>query len=272
MPRQNPPAASTHPAAKAAIERSVPAPALGTSTEGESTPDSPPGQTSKSSRVLSEKALQSGDAQNDQPPRLQEVMPGRSNSQPGLSHTSAGASTGPGAAASSSPRQPLPTAAQALTPAEPPAAPPAPKPTGEMHLRLPNAGRESNVDVWAKEQTGELRVAVRTSNPELSQSLREKLPELVEQLGQKGFETQTWRPAGADARAQAQPRGVVPQEADLSGGTRDHGRSGQDQAGSGEHRQSDQEDRSSGWTEEWEKSFGLPADQTNRSGSRWHQS
>jgi hypothetical protein len=138
-------------------------------------------------------------------------------------------------------------------------------------LRLPDAGRESNVDVWAKEQTGELRVAVRTSNTELAQSLREKLPELVDQLGQKGFEAQTWKPAGPDARAQTQPRGLMPREADLSGGTWDQGRSGQDQAGSGEHRQSDQEDRSSGWIEEWEKSFGPPADQTDRSGSQWQQ-
>jgi hypothetical protein len=138
-------------------------------------------------------------------------------------------------------------------------------------LRLPDTGRESNVDVWAKEQTGELRVAVRTSNTELAQSLREKLPELVDQLGQKGFETQVWRPADADARPQTQWRGVMSRETDLSGGTWDQGRSGQGQAGSGEHRQSDQEDRSSGWIEEWEKGFGPPADQTDRSGSQWLQ-
>lgn len=198
-------------------------------------------------------------------------MPGRSNLQPILPQPLAGASAGGGAAAPPSPRQPLPTAAQALTPAGSPVAPPVSKPSGEVHLRLPDAGGESNVDVWAKEQTGELRVAVRTSNTELAQSLREKLPELVDQLGQKGFETQVWRPAGADARPQTESRGVVPREADLSGGTWDQGRSGQGQAGSGENRQSDQEDRSSGWIEEWEKSFGPPADQTDRSGSQWLQ-
>ena len=160
--------------------------------------------------------------------------------------------------------------AQALTPTGSPAAPPASKPSGEVHLRLPDAGRESNVEVRVKEQTGELHVAVHTSNTELAQSLREKLPELVDQLGQKGFETQVWRPAGADAHSRTEWRGLMPQEADLSGGTRDQGSSGQGQAGSEEHRQSE-EDHSSGWIEEWEKSFGPPADQTDRSGSRWLQ-
>lgn len=274
VPRQSPPAAATQPAgAQAFSERTVQTPALRTVTEDRPTPaslDPPIEQTSKDPRVLSGKPSQPGDAQHDQPARLQEAMPDRSNLQPALPQPPAGGPASRGAPAPASPRQPLPTMAQALTPAGSPAAPPASKPSGEVHLRLPDAGRESNVEVRVKEQTGELRVAVHTSNTELAQSLREKLPELVDRLGQKGFETQVWRPAGADAHSRTEWRGLMPQEADLSGGTRDQGSSGQGQAGSEEHRQSE-EDHSSGWIEEWEKSFGPPADQTDRSGSRWLQ-
>ncbi len=272
--RQSPPAAPAQPAvARAAGERIVPAPVLGTATEDGPTPaspDPPLEQTSKDPRVLSGKPSQPGDAPHDQPARLQAAMPDRSNLQPALPQPPAGGPAFRGAPAPASPRQPLPTMAQALTPAGSPAAPPASKSSGEVRLRLPDAGRESNVEVRVKEQTGELRVAVRTSDTELAQSLREKLPELVDRLGQKGFETQVWRPAGADAHPRTEWRGLVPRETDLSGGTRDQGSSGQGQAGSEEHRQSE-EDHSSGWIEEWEKSFGPPADQTDRSGSRWLQ-
>jgi hypothetical protein len=90
-----------------------------------------------------------------------------------------------------------------LPPAQPSvAAEPAQRPGGtegpasparDIQLQL-NQG-EQRVDVRLSERSGEVRVAVRTPDPQLAGALRNDLPELSARLEQTGFRTETWHPA-----------------------------------------------------------------------------
>jgi hypothetical protein len=131
-----------------------------------------------------------------------------------------------------------------------------PQPARQMHFRLAETASGPAVQVDVRDQGGELRVAVRTADRDLSQSLREGLPELVQQLGQRGYETQVWRPAGSPGSL-AEPGGLAAtsQKTDSQGGARDEARSGGDQSNSaGGGGSSQQEDRRA-WREKWQESL-----------------
>jgi len=51
------------------------------------------------------------------------------------------------------------------------------------------------VEVRLVQQAGELRVAVRTADPDLAHGLREGLPDLVGRLQENGTRAEAWRPA-----------------------------------------------------------------------------
>lgn len=57
---------------------------------------------------------------------------------------------------------------------------------------------QQRVELRVVERAGELQVAVRASNPDMAQGLRQGLSDLVGQLGQNGFHADAWRP-GATA-------------------------------------------------------------------------
>jgi hypothetical protein len=65
----------------------------------------------------------------------------------------------------------------------------------EISFRL--AGSSTNVDVQVAQRAGKVQVSVRTADPELAKSLQTNLGELVGQLEDKGFKTETWTPVTA---------------------------------------------------------------------------
>jgi hypothetical protein len=76
---------------------------------------------------------------------------------------------------------------------------PTPKAAGpltNLSIQIGRPGAEG-VELRLTERGGEMSVAVRASDPLLAQSLRQGLPELVGRLEERGFQTETWRPAAA---------------------------------------------------------------------------
>jgi hypothetical protein len=51
---------------------------------------------------------------------------------------------------------------------------------------------------------GEVRVAVHSADPATAEAVRAGLPELVDRLGQRGYETEIWRPLAASSSSSAQ--------------------------------------------------------------------
>ena len=78
-------------------------------------------------------------------------------------------------------------------PAAAPPDPPATGPARDIAVRL-SADDRSAVEVRLSERAGEVRVAVHSADPEMAESMRARLPELVDRLGAHGFETEIWRP------------------------------------------------------------------------------
>jgi hypothetical protein len=69
-----------------------------------------------------------------------------------------------------------------------------PKPIHEISLKVANSS-SSQLDIHVVERAGNVRVAVRTPDQELSQSLQTNLGELVGRLEEKGYKTETWLPS-----------------------------------------------------------------------------
>src|SRR5205807_1928170 len=85
------------------------------------------------------------------------------------------------------------TTSQVLRGAEvPPAAAPRSEPSRDITLRLSEDNK--SVEVRLVERSGELRVAVRSPDAQVAESVRAGLSDLVERLDQRGFETEVWRP------------------------------------------------------------------------------
>jgi hypothetical protein len=176
------------------------------------------------------------------------------------------------------PARTAPPEAEATAPAKSqpaPASEPAPQrpaaPPREIQLRLGETAREPGVEVRVKEQAGELKVAVRSPNTGLTESLRAGLPELVDRLGQRGFETQVWRPASAESHGASSARQTELRPAESAGSSPDGGGSGQRQDGAGERRNPDQGEESPLWSQEWEDLWRPPEEQEDRSNLRWLQ-
>lgn len=74
----------------------------------------------------------------------------------------------------------------------------------DIALRL-KADDNSAVEVRLSERAGEVRVAVRSADPALTESMRARLPELVDRLGARGYETEIWRPEQPAAERGAGP-------------------------------------------------------------------
>jgi hypothetical protein len=59
------------------------------------------------------------------------------------------------------------------------------------------------VEVRMVDRAGEVQVAVRATNPDVAQGLRQGLSDLVDRLQQNGFRTEAWRPGGSVASVQS---------------------------------------------------------------------
>ena len=127
-----------------------------------------------------------------------------------------------------------------------PAAPTA-SPVRDISLRVAADGAEK-IELRVTDRAGEVRVAVRSADPDLAGSLRDHLPELVDRLERSGFETETWRPAPSTSGL-SDPRHVARGAAGESFDSPHHGNP-QQQTDQRERRQQ-QSDRSR-WFEEIE--------------------
>jgi hypothetical protein len=122
---------------------------------------------------------------------------------------------------------------------------------------VPGRERAERVELQVVERAGQVRVAVRSNDAQLTQSLQEQVGELVSRLEQTGFRTESWQPASAAAAldaaaAPAEPRGDT--------NSREQGEPRQHQPGSpqddGRQHRRGRDDSRPQWLEELESSFG----------------
>jgi hypothetical protein len=112
------------------------------------------------------------------------------------------------------------------------------------------------VDVQVREQAGELRVAVRTPDPQLTETLRAELPQLASKLTESGYQARIWNPGNPLSQALEGARETAPARA-----TAESAAGGRDAFARGE---SGQEERSHRWSELWEDGPGFGTDRKNR--------
>lgn len=136
------------------------------------------------------------------------------------------------------------------------AAPKAVQPLRELSMQVAES-HQQKVEVHLVDQSGELRLSVRSGDSDLVHGLRQNLPELVNKLEDTGFRAETWRPADSAAPAAA--------AADTKNAS-NHSRQGDAQSQSGWSQQpGDQRNRNQSnrprWVEEMESSLGGDANQ-----------
>ena len=70
------------------------------------------------------------------------------------------------------------------------------KPAGPLKDLSIQVGQTQNdkVELRLVERSGEVQVAVRATNPDVAQGLRQGLPDLVDRLEQNGYRAEAWRP------------------------------------------------------------------------------
>jgi hypothetical protein len=163
-------------------------------------------------------------------------------------YTAPEAASAPPAAAS----QPAAPAApmKAAEPTVPEAQPKATTPLKDISLQVAQQGNQK-VEVRMVQQSGELRVAVRTGDSDLAHGLQQGLSDLVGRLQENGFRAEAWRPGGAAVQA-----GPVP-EARTSSSNPQNGDSQSNSSGShqqqGERRQN--QSQRPAWVEELENTI-----------------
>jgi hypothetical protein len=99
---------------------------------------------------------------------------------------------------------------QAQAPPEIPREQPREPAVRELSLALPgpssNGHEAEPVSLRVAERAGEVQVAVRTADPQLADSLRQNLGDLVSDLAGRGYRTETWQPlAGSGTEASGLP-------------------------------------------------------------------
>ena len=158
------------------------------------------------------------------------------------------------------PEMPSPAPAAPSTPSTPASpveaktiespAKPAAVPLKDISLQVAQPG-DQKVEVRVVQQSGELRVAVRTGDSELAHGLQQGLSELVGRLQETGYRAEAWRPGGP-----AMQSGPVFESRSSPGGSQ-KGDSQSYSSGSqqqpGERRQN--QPQRPGWVEELENSI-----------------
>ena len=133
------------------------------------------------------------------------------------------------------------------------------EPAHNISLRI--AGdNNSALEVRVIDRGGELRVAVRSPDTAVAETVRAGLPELVERLGQRGFETEVWRPAAVRLTDGSETRS---RQESPDGGA--FGRSGEQNRGGQEQRHPPRENKPA-WLEELDNNLNT---NSNRSAFSW---
>jgi hypothetical protein len=127
-------------------------------------------------------------------------------------------------------------------------------PAQNISVRLSSDGHPA-IEVRVMDRGGEVRVAVHSPDTATSESVRAGLPELVDRLGQRGYETEIWRPPAAASSSRAQ--------GESSGGP--FGRGGQ-QDPAGREQQHPQRQPQPAWLEELDSNLNP---NPNRSTFSW---
>jgi hypothetical protein len=169
-----------------------------------------------------------------------------------------GASAPPIAYAQSSEGQPsaslaaAPSVSRTLGPVETPQTQPKPAaaPVKDISLQVTQAGAQK-VEIRLVQQSGELRVAVRTGDSDLAHGLQQGLSDLVGRLQESGYRAEAWRPDGTTV--QSTPVG---ESRTSSGGSQNEdsrGHSSGSYQQEGEERQN--QSQRPGWVEELDSSI-----------------
>ena len=122
-----------------------------------------------------------------------------------------------------------------------------PAPAASSHditVRIADAG-EHGADIRFVEHAGEVRVSVKTADPEMAQALRGGLNDFANRMEQSGIRTEVWRP-GADANSSQNPQDQFDQKG------RQQNRERDSQQGS---QQENPNSSKPGWVEELETSL-----------------
>ena len=109
----------------------------------------------------------------------------------------------------------------AKPPSEPPQpvasidAPAEPRPKAAPSLRdvsieIQQSGQE-RVEVRLLQRSGELQIAVRATDTDLSHAIRQDLPQLAHRIEQEGHRVEAWRPGGMQASGAVEPRAAAPE-------------------------------------------------------------
>jgi len=128
---------------------------------------------------------------------------------------------------------------------------PAAVPLKDISLQVAQSG-DQKVEVRLVQQSGELRVAVRTGDSDLAHGLQQGLSDLVGRLQENGFRAEAWRPGGT-----AVTSGPVFESRTSPGGSQ---KDDSQAFSGGSHQQPDERRQSQsqrpGWVEELEQSIG----------------
>lgn len=120
-----------------------------------------------------------------------------------------------------------------------------------ISLSIGEGGRD-RVEVRVQERQGAVQVAVRSSDPELTSSLRGNLNDLVGRLENHGYKAETWAPAESSPLRPAQPSASADHRGDTSQGNPQSG-GGDGRQPEGEGRRGREQPRPQ-WLEEFETS------------------
>ncbi len=118
------------------------------------------------------------------------------------------------------------------------------------------SGAASQVELRVVERTGEVQVAVRSSDPALNESLRENLGQLTSQMSERGYRTETWHPGAATGSMETRETRGSGNTDDTSHDRGNSGRGGSDTAGRDGNARRDQQQKQPEWMDALERSLG----------------
>jgi hypothetical protein len=145
-------------------------------------------------------------------------------------------------------------------------APPAEPKTQPLHQfsvlvpgRTSETGSTPQVEVKVIERTGEVQVAVRSADTHLTDSLRDDLGQLVSQLSERGYRSETWHPGASTVAGEAAAVRTANASNDAApdgGDSRNSGRGGSDTAGRDGNARRDHRQNQPEWMDALERSLG----------------
>jgi hypothetical protein len=116
-----------------------------------------------------------------------------------------------------------------------------------ISVRLSSDGHPA-LEVRVMDRGGEVRVAVHSPDSATSESVRAGLPELVDRLSQRGYETEIWRGPSVPQHSSSSAQ----RDSASSSGRGGHEQPGRDQQ---RHHQQQQQENQPTWLKEFEASF-----------------